>query len=127
MGSCAPAEQEGLLLQAPEFERHLVRAGVNLFKCWFPASRGERRLGFLERHAPLAPGPATKGRPLKWLKCLSPLPAAAGFARETPAAGGRGGNLECFCLPTGASRPCPLNAVLPPQNLPRPLPRARAC
>lgn len=66
MGFCTPAEYDDFLLQAPEFERQLVRAGVNLFKFWFSVSRAEQRRRFTERHA----------HPLKQWK-LSPIDVAS--------------------------------------------------
>jgi polyphosphate kinase 2 (PPK2 family) len=52
--------------QAPEFERHLVRSGVHLFKFWFSVSRAEQRRRFKERQA----------HPLKQWK-LSPVDLAS--------------------------------------------------
>jgi hypothetical protein len=52
--------------QAPEFERHLVRSGVHLFKFWFSVSRAEQRRRFKEREA----------HPLKQWK-LSPIDLAS--------------------------------------------------
>jgi hypothetical protein len=51
MGFCSTQEYQEFLQQAPEFERHLVRSGIHLFKFWFrpfplPSSS----------HARLAPG-----------------------------------------------------------------------
>ena len=66
MGFCTPAEYQDFLVQTPEFERQLVRAGVNLFKYWFSVSRAEQRRRFTERHA----------HPLKQWK-LSPIDLAS--------------------------------------------------
>ena len=52
--------------QAPEFERHLVRSGMHLFKFWFSVSRDEQRRRFKEREA----------HPLKQWK-LSPIDMAS--------------------------------------------------
>jgi polyphosphate kinase len=52
--------------QAPDFERHLVRSGVHLFKFWFSVSRAEQRRRFKEREA----------HPLKHWK-LSPIDKAS--------------------------------------------------
>jgi polyphosphate kinase 2 (PPK2 family) len=52
--------------QAPEFERHLVRSGVHVFKFWFSVSREEQRRRFKERHS----------HPLKQWK-LSPIDMAS--------------------------------------------------
>jgi polyphosphate kinase 2 (PPK2 family) len=52
--------------QTPEFERHLVRSGVRLFKFWFSVSRKEQRRRFKER----------KAHPLKQWK-LSPVDMAS--------------------------------------------------
>jgi polyphosphate kinase 2 (PPK2 family) len=52
--------------QCPEFERHLVRSGVHLFKFWFSVSRAEQRRRFKER----------KAHPLKQWK-LSPIDMAS--------------------------------------------------
>ncbi len=66
MGFCSGAEYEEFLRQAPEFERQLVRSGVNLFKFWFSVSRAEQRRRFKER----------KAHPLKQWK-LSPIDMAS--------------------------------------------------
>jgi polyphosphate kinase len=66
MGFCSEAEYEEFLRQAPEFERHLVRSGVRLFKFWFSVSRAEQRRRFKER----------KAHPLKQWK-LSPVDMAS--------------------------------------------------
>jgi polyphosphate kinase 2 len=66
MGFCSQAEYEEFLRQAPEFERHLVRSGVRLFKFWFSVSQAEQRRRFTERHA----------HPLKQWK-LSPIDMAS--------------------------------------------------
>ncbi len=51
MGFCTPAAYDEFMRQCPEFERHLVRSGVHLFKFWFSVSRGEQRRRFKERKA----------------------------------------------------------------------------
>ncbi|MBK9135093.1 MAG: polyphosphate kinase 2 [Betaproteobacteria bacterium] len=66
MGFCTPAEYDEFMRQAPEFERHLVRSGVHLFKFWFSVSRAEQRRRFKERRA----------HPLKQWK-LSPVDMAS--------------------------------------------------
>ncbi len=66
MGFCSDAEYEEFMRQAPEFERHLVRSGVHLFKFWFSVSRDEQRRRFKER----------KLHPLKRWK-LSPVDMAS--------------------------------------------------
>ncbi|MFO1269176.1 MAG: polyphosphate kinase 2 [Rubrivivax sp.] len=66
MGFCTPGEYEEFMRQAPEFERHLVRSGVHLFKFWFSVSRAEQRRRFKERQA----------HPLKQWK-LSPVDMAS--------------------------------------------------
>ncbi len=66
MGFCSEAEYDEFLRQAPEFERHLVRSGVRLFKFWFSVSRSEQRRRFKERRA----------HPLKQWK-LSPIDLAS--------------------------------------------------
>ena len=66
MGFCSQAEYDEFLRQAPEFERHLVRSGVHLFKFWFSVSRAEQRRRFKEREA----------HPLKQWK-LSPIDMAS--------------------------------------------------
>jgi polyphosphate kinase 2 len=62
MGFCSQADYEEFLRQAPEFERHLVRAGIHLIKFWFSVSRDEQKRRFKER----------KNHPLKQWK-LSPI------------------------------------------------------
>jgi polyphosphate kinase 2 len=66
MGFCTDAEYDEFLREAPEFERHLVRSGVRLFKFWFSVSREEQRRRFKER----------KAHPLKQWK-LSPIDLAS--------------------------------------------------
>ena len=66
MGFCSDQEYEEFMRQAPEFERHLVRSGVHLFKFWFSVSRAEQRRRFKERQA----------HPLKQWK-LSPIDMAS--------------------------------------------------
>ena len=66
MGFCSDAEYDEFMRQTPEFERHLVRSGVHLFKFWFSVSRAEQRRRFKER----------KAHPLKQWK-LSPIDMAS--------------------------------------------------
>jgi polyphosphate kinase 2 len=66
MGFCTDAEYDEFLREAPEFERHLVRSGIRLFKFWFSVSRDEQRRRFKER----------KAHPLKQWK-LSPIDLAS--------------------------------------------------
>jgi polyphosphate kinase 2 len=66
MGFCSDSEYDEFLRQAPEFERHLVRSGVHLFKFWFSVSRAEQRRRFKERQV----------HPLKQWK-LSPIDMAS--------------------------------------------------
>jgi polyphosphate kinase 2 len=66
MGFCSQHDYEEFMRQAPEFERHLVRSGVHLFKFWFSVSRAEQRRRFKEREA----------HPLKQWK-LSPIDMAS--------------------------------------------------
>jgi polyphosphate kinase 2 len=66
MGFCSDSEDEEFMRQAPEFERHLVRSGLHLFKFWFSVSRAEQRRRFEER----------KVHPLKQWK-LSPIDLAS--------------------------------------------------
>jgi len=66
MGFCSPAEYDEFMRQAPEFERHLVKSGIHLFKFWFSVSRDEQRRRFKER----------RSHPLKQWK-LSPVDLAS--------------------------------------------------
>ncbi|MDP1647641.1 MAG: polyphosphate kinase 2 [Rubrivivax sp.] len=66
MGFCTDAEYDEFMRQTPEFERHLVRSGVFVFKFWFSVSRAEQRRRFKER----------KAHPLKQWK-LSPVDLAS--------------------------------------------------
>jgi polyphosphate kinase 2 len=66
MGFSSDAEYHEFMRQVPEFERHLVRSGVFLFKFWFSVSREEQRRRFKER----------KAHPLKQWK-LSPVDLAS--------------------------------------------------
>ncbi|WP_455280465.1 polyphosphate kinase 2 [Cupriavidus necator] len=49
MGFCTQKQYQDFLQQAPEFERHLVRSGIHLFKFWFSVSQKEQRRRFRER------------------------------------------------------------------------------
>jgi polyphosphate kinase 2 len=49
MGFCSRAEYLEFMRQAPELERMLVRAGINLVKFWFSVSRNEQRTRFAIR------------------------------------------------------------------------------
>ncbi len=66
MGFCSPDAYQEFMRQAPEFERNLVRSGVQLIKFWFSVSRKEQRRRFKER----------KVHPLKQWK-LSPIDLAS--------------------------------------------------
>jgi polyphosphate kinase len=49
MGFCSPAEYMEFMRQVPEFERMLVRSGINIFKFWFSVSRDEQVRRFQAR------------------------------------------------------------------------------
>ena len=66
MGFCTNEQYEEFMRQTPDFERHLVRSGVHLFKFWFSVSRKEQRRRFKER----------ENHPLKQWK-LSPIDKAS--------------------------------------------------
>ncbi|MBP6531100.1 MAG: polyphosphate kinase 2 [Burkholderiales bacterium] len=66
MGFCSSEQYEEFMRQTPDFERHLVRSGVHLFKFWFSVSRKEQRRRFKER----------ENHPLKQWK-LSPIDKAS--------------------------------------------------
>ena len=66
MGFCSDDEYQEFMRQAPQFERQLVRSGVQLIKFWFSVSRKEQRRRFKEREA----------HPLKQWK-LSPIDLAS--------------------------------------------------
>ena len=66
MGFCTDAQYQEFMRQTPDFERHLVRSGVHLFKFWFSVSRKEQRRRFRER----------ENHPLKQWK-LSPIDKAS--------------------------------------------------
>jgi polyphosphate kinase 2 len=51
MGFCNQDEYAEFMRQAPEFERNLVRSGVQLIKFWFSVSRREQQRRFRERKA----------------------------------------------------------------------------
>lgn len=54
MGFCSDAQYEEFFRSVPEFERMLVRSGVQLIKYWFSISDEEQHLRFLGRiHDPL--------------------------------------------------------------------------
>jgi polyphosphate kinase 2 len=66
MGFCSELEYQEFMRQAPEFERMLVRQGIQLIKFWFSVSREEQRRRFKERRV----------HPLKQWK-LSPIDLAS--------------------------------------------------
>ena len=66
MGFCSDSEYQEFMRQAPEFERMLVRNGIQLIKFWFSVSREEQRRRFKERRV----------HPLKQWK-LSPVDLAS--------------------------------------------------
>ncbi len=66
MGFCSDREYDEFMRETPEFERHLARSGIHLFKLWFSVSRTEQRRRFEER----------KLHPLKQWK-LSPIDLAS--------------------------------------------------
>ena len=49
MGFCTPAEYMEFMRQVPEFERMLVRSGIQIFKFWFSVSREEQLRRFQSR------------------------------------------------------------------------------
>ncbi len=49
MGFCSPAEYMEFMRQVPEFERMLVRSGIQIFKYWFSVSREEQLRRFRSR------------------------------------------------------------------------------
>jgi polyphosphate kinase 2 len=54
MGFCTPDEYEEFFRSVPEFERMLVRSGIQLVKYWFSITDEEQELRFLARiHDPL--------------------------------------------------------------------------
>ncbi|MBK4737986.1 polyphosphate kinase 2 [Noviherbaspirillum pedocola] len=54
MGFCSDAQYEEFFRSAPEFERMLMRSGIQLIKYWFSISDEEQRSRFLARiHDPL--------------------------------------------------------------------------
>jgi polyphosphate kinase len=54
MGFCSDAQYEEFFRSVPEFERMLVRSGIQLIKYWFSISDDEQHLRFLGRiHDPL--------------------------------------------------------------------------
>ena len=54
MGFCTPDEYEEFFRSVPEFERMLVRSGIQLLKYWFSITDEEQNLRFLSRiHDPL--------------------------------------------------------------------------
>jgi polyphosphate kinase 2 len=49
MGFCTDAEYSEFMLEAPQFERMLVRSGLHLTKFWFSVTRSEQRTRFIIR------------------------------------------------------------------------------
>lgn len=66
MGFCTDDEYDEFMVQAPEFERHLVRSGIHLVKLWFSVTQAEQQRRFAERQR----------HPLKQWK-LSPIDVAS--------------------------------------------------
>ena len=66
MGFCEPGEYLEFMRQTPEFERMLVRSGIQLYKYWFSVSREEQQVRFENRRTD----------PLKRWK-LSPIDTAS--------------------------------------------------
>jgi polyphosphate kinase len=66
MGFCTPSEYLEFMRQVPEFERMLVRSGINLHKYWFSVTRAEQLVRFKARETD----------PLKMWK-LSPIDKAS--------------------------------------------------
>ena len=52
MGFCTEDDYQEFMRQAPQFERQLVRSGVQLIKFWFSVSQAEQRRRFKERELP---------------------------------------------------------------------------
>ena len=66
MGFCSRDEYGEFMRQVPEFERNLVRSGINLIKFWFSVSQDEQKRRFKDRET----------HPLKQWK-LSPIDRAS--------------------------------------------------
>ena len=66
MGFCSDEDYVEFMRQTPDFERHLVRSGIRLFKFWFSVSQEEQHRRFKERRT----------HPLKQWK-LSPVDLAS--------------------------------------------------
>ena len=66
MGFCSVSEYNDFMQQVPEFERQLVRSGIQVVKFWFSVSQEEQRRRFKEREI----------HPLKQWK-LSPVDLAS--------------------------------------------------
>src|SRR5712671_5557016 len=49
MGFCTQEEYEEFMREAPEFERMLIRSGLDLTKFWFSVTRSEQRTRFIIR------------------------------------------------------------------------------
>ena len=49
MNFCQPAEYLEFMRQTPEFERMLVRSGIQLFKYWFSVTQDEQKARFASR------------------------------------------------------------------------------
>ncbi len=49
MGFCSPNEYLEFMRQTPDFERMLVRSGINMFKYWFSVSQEEQKHRFASR------------------------------------------------------------------------------
>ncbi len=50
MGYCTDDQYAEFIEQAPEFERLLVRDGIDIVKLWFSVSQSEQRTRFMVRH-----------------------------------------------------------------------------
>jgi polyphosphate kinase 2 (PPK2 family) len=90
MGFCSDDDVEEFFRSVPEFERMLVRSGIQLIKYWFSITDDEQHLRFLSRiHDPLK----------QWK--LSPMDLESRAAgRSTPRPRRR-----CWSAPTSPRRP----------------------
>jgi polyphosphate kinase 2 (PPK2 family) len=90
MGFCSEDDVEEFFRSVPEFEKMLVRSGIQLIKYWFSISDDEQNLRFLGPHP----------RPAQAVEAQPDGPGAAAAGRTTPRPRRR-----CWSAPTSTRRP----------------------
>ena len=74
MGFCSDAEYEQFFQDAPEFERMLVRSGIQLIKYWFSITDEEQEMRFKARiHDPVKQWKLSQRTHIARLNCIHHL------------------------------------------------------